>query len=152
MVYVKCPFCGSLDSKVIDSRHIEESNSIKRRRECLSCEKRFSTFEKIETAPLMVVKKNGVRQEFDRNKVLMGIRHACEKRPVPLEVMEKIAFDIEFELSNQLASEVDSIKIGEMVMDKLKNVDEVAYVRFASVYRQFKDINTFKEELEKLLK
>ena len=149
---MKCPFCGSLDSKVIDSRHIEESNSIKRRRECLSCEKRFSTFEKIETATLMVVKKNGARQEFDRNKVLKGIRHACEKRPVPLETMEKIAFDIEFELSNQLNSEVDSIRIGEMVMDKLKDIDEVAYVRFASVYRQFKDINTFKEELEKLLK
>jgi len=149
---VKCPFCGSLDSKVIDSRHIEESNSIKRRRECLTCGKRFSTFEKIETTPLMVVKKNGVRQEFDRNKVLMGIMHACEKRPVPLEIMEKMAFDIELELSNQLSMEVDSIKIGELVMDKLKEVDEVAYVRFASVYRQFKDINTFKEELEKLLK
>ena len=100
----------------------------------------------------MVVKKNGVRQEFDRNKILKGIRHACEKRTVPLEVMEKIAFDIETELLNQLASEVDSIRIGEMVMDKLKDIDEVAYVRFASVYRQFKDINTFKEELEKLLK
>ena len=149
---MKCPFCGSLDSKVIDSRHIEESNSIKRRRECLSCGKRFSTFEKIESATLMVVKKNGVRQEFDRNKILKGIRHACEKRTVPLEVMEKIAFDIETELLNQLASEVDSIRIGEMVMDKLKDIDEVAYVRFASVYRQFKDINTFKEELEKLLK
>ena len=149
---MKCPFCGSLDSKVIDSRHIEESNSIKRRRECLTCGKRFSTIEKIETTPLMVVKKNGVRQEFDRNKVLMGIMHACEKRPVPLEIMEKMAFDIELELSNQLSMEVDSIKIGELVMDKLKEVDEVAYVRFASVYRQFKDINTFKEELEKLLK
>lgn len=149
---MKCPFCGSLDSRVIDSRHIEESNSIKRRRECLSCEKRFSTFEKIETTPLMVVKKNGVRQEFDRNKILMGIMHACEKRPVPIDVMEKLALDIELELSNQLNSEVESIKIGEMVMDRLKDVDEVAYVRFASVYRQFKDINTFKEELEKLLK
>ena len=100
----------------------------------------------------MVVKKNGVRQEFDRNKILMGIMHACEKRPVPIDVMEKMALDIELELSNQLNSEVESIKIGEMVMDRLKDVDEVAYVRFASVYRQFKDINTFKEELEKLLK
>ena len=149
---MKCPFCGSLDSKVIDSRHIEESNSIKRRRACLSCDKRFSTFEKIETSPLMVVKKNGVRQDFDRNKILTGIRHACEKRKVPLETMEKIAYEIEAELLNQLNPEIDSIKIGEMVMDRLKDIDEVAYVRFASVYRQFKDINTFKEELEKLLK
>lgn len=148
---MKCPFCGSLDSKVIDSRHIEESNSIKRRRECLSCEKRFSTFEKIETTPIMVIKKNGVRQEFERNKVLMGIRHACEKRPVPFDVIEKISSDIEMELSNSLIQEIESIKIGEMVMERLKSVDEVAYVRFASVYRQFKDINTFKEELDKLL-
>ena len=117
----------------------------------MACEKRFSTFEKIETTPIMVVKKNGVRQEFDRNKILVGIRHACEKRPVPSEIMEKIAFDIEFELSNQLALEVDSIKIGEMVMDRLKEVDEVAYVRFASVYRQFQDIDSFVAELNKLL-
>lgn len=148
---MKCPFCGSLDSKVTDSRHIEESNSIKRRRECLGCERRFSTFEKIETAPVMVIKKNGVRQEFDRNKVLVGIRHACEKRPVSSDVMEKITSDIEMELSNSLAQEVEAIKIGEMVMERLKEIDEVAYVRFASVYRQFKDINTFKEELDKLL-
>lgn len=152
MVDVKCPFCGSLESKVIDSRHIEESNSIKRRRECLGCEKRFSTFEKIETAPIMVIKKSGVRQEFDRNKVLAGIRHACEKRPVSSEVMEKIASEIEMVLSNSLVQEIESIKIGEMVMERIKKTDEVAYVRFASVYRQFKDINTFKEELEKLLK
>lgn len=152
MVDVKCPFCGSLESKVIDSRHIEESNSIKRRRECLGCEKRFSTFEKIETAPIMVIKKSGVRQEFDRNKVLAGIRHACEKRPVSSEAMEKIASEVELELSNSLVQEIESIKIGEMVMERIKKTDEVAYVRFASVYRQFKDINTFKEELEKLLK
>lgn len=148
---MKCPFCGSLDSKVIDSRHNEESNSIKRRRECLSCEKRFSTYEKIETMPIMVIKKNGVCQEFERRKILDGIRHACEKRPVSLDVMEKISSEIEMELSNSLVQEIEAVKIGEMVMERLKDVDEVAYVRFASVYRQFKDINTFKEELEKLL-
>ena len=148
---MKCPFCGALDSKVIDSRQNEEANSIKRRRECLKCEKRFSTYERVETAPIMVIKKNGVRQEFDRRKILKGIRHACEKRPVSAEVMEQAVSEIELLLSNSLANEIESVKIGEMVMDKLKNIDEVAYVRFASVYRQFKDINTFKEELEKLL-
>ena len=148
---MKCPFCGSLDSKVIDSRHTEESNAIKRRRECLECEKRFSTYEKIETMPIMVIKKNGVRQDFERRKILEGIRHACEKRPVSVETMEKLASEIEFELSNTLVQEIESVKIGEMVMERLKDIDEVAYVRFASVYRQFKDINTFKEELEKLL-
>ncbi len=149
---MKCPFCGSLDSKVIDSRHIEESNSIKRRRECTACEKRFSTYEKIETMPIMVIKKSGVRQEFDRRKLLTGIRHACEKRPVSLEMMEKVVSEIEMQISNSLMQEVEAEKIGEMVMERLKTIDEVAYVRFASVYRQFKDINTFKEELEKLLK
>lgn len=149
---MKCPFCGSLESKVIDSRHIEESNSIKRRRECLGCEKRFSTYEKIETMPIMVIKKNGVRQDFDRRKILTGIRHACEKRPVSLDTMEKAVSEIEMQISNSLAQEVETEKIGEMVMERLKEIDEVAYVRFASVYRQFKDINTFKEELEKLLK
>lgn len=149
---MKCPFCGSLDSKVIDSRHIEESNSIKRRRECTACEKRFSTYEKIETMPIMVIKKSGVRQEFDRRKLLTGIRHACEKRPVSLEMMEKVVSEIEMQISNSLMQEVEAEKIGEMVMERLKKIDEVAYVRFASVYRQFKDINTFKEELEKLLK
>ena len=148
---MKCPYCGFSESKVIDSRPIEEQNSIKRRRECLSCEKRFSTYEKLETAPLMVIKKNGDREQFDRSKLLMGIMRACEKRPVSVDVMEKMVSDIETKISNSLVFEVDTTKIGELVMDKLKETDEVAYVRFASVYRQFKDINTFMEELQKLL-
>jgi len=149
---MKCPFCNFSESKVIDSRPIEEQNSIKRRRECLSCEKRFSTFERIETAPLIVVKKNGEREQFDRTKLLMGITRACQKRPVPLDLQEKVVSEIEAMLLSGLAGEVETSKIGELVMDKLKAVDEVAYVRFASVYRQFKDINTFMEELQKLLK
>ena len=149
---MKCPYCGYDDSRVIDSRPIEETNSIKRRRECLACEKRFSTFERIETAPLIVIKKNGEREQFNRNKLLMGIMRACEKRPVSADTMEKLVSEIEVTLSNLLAQEVETTKIGELVMEKLKATDEVAYVRFASVYRQFKDINTFMEELQKLLK
>jgi len=149
---MKCPFCGYIESKVIDSRPIEEQNSIKRRRECLSCEKRFSTFERIETAPLIVVKKNGEREQFDRRKLLMGITRACEKRPVPVDLREEIVSEIESKLLGSLAGEVETSRIGELVMEKLKDIDEVSYVRFASVYRQFKDINTFMEELQKLLK
>lgn len=149
---MKCPYCNYDDSRVIDSRPIEETNSIKRRRECLSCEKRFSTYERVETAPLIVIKKNGEREQFDRNKLLMGIMRACEKRPVSVDTMERLVSEIEVILSNLLAQEVDTTKIGELVMEKLKATDEVAYVRFASVYRQFKDINTFMEELQKLLK
>ena len=149
---MKCPYCGFLESKVIDSRRLEETNSIKRRRECLACEKRFSTYERVELAPLVVIKKNGDREQFDRQKLLRGIMHACEKRPVSIETMEKLVSEVETTLNNELMQEVESEKIGELVMDKLKEVDEVAYVRFASVYRQFRDINTFMEELQKLLK
>ncbi len=149
---MKCPYCGFHESKVIDSRRLEETNSIKRRRECLSCEKRFSTYERVELAPLVVIKKNGDREQFDRQKLLRGIMHACEKRPVSIDMMEKLVSEVETTLNNELMQEVESEKIGELVMDKLKEVDEVAYVRFASVYRQFRDINTFMEELQKLLK
>ena len=149
---MKCPYCGFHESKVIDSRRLEETNSIKRRRECLSCEKRFSTYERVELAPLVVIKKNGDREQFDRQKLLRGIMHACEKRPVSIDMMEKLVTEVETTLNNELMQEVESEKIGELVMDKLKEVDEVAYVRFASVYRQFRDINTFMEELQKLLK
>ncbi len=149
---MKCPYCGFHESKVIDSRRLEETNSIKRRRECLSCEKRFSTYERVELAPLVVIKKNGDREQFDRQKLLRGIMHACEKRPVSIDTMEKLVSEVETQLNNELMQEVESEKIGELVMDKLKEVDEVAYVRFASVYRQFRDINTFMEELQKLLK
>lgn len=149
---MRCPYCGYEESKVVDSRPMEESNSIKRRRECVKCEKRFSTYERVETLPLVVIKKTGERQQFDRQKVIMGIIHACEKRPVSLEKIDSIATDIENQLSNIMTNEIESTKIGELVMEKLKEVDEIAYVRFASVYRQFKDINTFMEELQKLLK
>lgn len=152
VLFMKCPYCSYQDSRVIDSRPIEETNSIKRRRECLSCEKRFSTYERVETAPLIVIKKNGEREQFDRNKLLMGIMRACEKRPVSVDTMERLVSEIEVVLSNLLAQEIETTKIGELVMEKLKATDEVAYVRFASVYRQFKDINTFMEELQKLLK
>ncbi len=149
---MKCPYCGYGESKVIDSRRLEETNSIKRRRECLSCEKRFSTYERVELAPLVVIKKNGTREQFDRQKLLRGIMHACEKRPVSIDTMEAMVSEIETALNNDLMQEVESEKIGELVMEKLKEIDEVAYVRFASVYRQFRDINTFMEELQKLLK
>ncbi len=148
---MKCPFCGYEESKVVDSRPIEESNSIKRRRECIKCEKRFSTFERIETVPVMVIKKNGERVRFDRQKVAMGIVRACEKRPVSSEVIDKAVSEIETAISGSLNSEIESSVIGELVMEKLKGIDEVAYVRFASVYRQIKDVNTFVEEVQKLL-
>ena len=148
---MKCPFCGYLDSKVVDSRPTEDGSSIRRRRECLSCRKRFTTFEVMESLPVVVIKKDGSRQSFDRSKLLNGMIRACEKRPVSFETMEKIADEIEQILQNELNREVPSAKVGEMVMDRLKDVDEVAYVRFASVYRQFKDISTFMNELNKLL-
>ena len=148
---MKCPYCGYKESKVVDSRPAEEGSSIRRRRECLSCEKRFTTYETMESLPLMVVKKDGSRQSFDRQKVLRGMIRACEKRPVPLAELERIADEIEQELQNSLEREVSTEVIGEKVMEKLKAADEVAYVRFASVYRQFKDINTFMSELSKLL-
>lgn len=148
---MKCPYCGHLDSKVVDSRPAEDGTSIRRRRECLECHKRFTTFEIMESLPVVVVKKDGSRQSFDRSKVLGGMLRACEKRPVSFSTLEKIAEEIEQTLQNEMDREVPSAKIGEMVMDRLKGVDEVAYVRFASVYRQFKDISTFMSELNKLL-
>lgn len=149
---MKCPFCEYEESKVIDSRPTDEGEAIRRRRECLKCGKRFTTYEKIENIPLMVVKKDGSRQMFDRVKLLNGIMRACEKRPVPTDDMERIVNDIETATQNFLEREISSQKIGEMVMERLQKIDEVAYVRFASVYRQFKDINTFVEEVNKLLK
>ena len=148
---MKCPYCGYEESKVIDSRPADDGERIRRRRECLGCNKRFTTHEVIETVPIIVVKRDKSRETFDRNKLTAGILRACEKRPVSLESIEQIVTDIETNLQNSLDREVTSKAIGEYVMEHLKNVDEVAYVRFASVYRQFKDINTFMEELNKLL-
>ena len=148
---MKCPYCAYLESKVVDSRPAEEGASIRRRRECLSCAKRFTTYETMESLPLMVVKKDGSRQSFDRSKVLGGMIRACEKRPVSVGTLEGIVNEIEQTLQNEMEREVSSSVIGELVMEKLKDVDEVAYVRFASVYRQFKDIDSFMHELNKLL-
>ena len=148
---MKCPYCGYSESKVIDSRPTEEGSSIRRRRECLSCKKRFTTYETVESLPMVVVKKDGSRQSFDRRKVLGGMIRACEKRPVPLAQLEEIAGEIEQDLQNSMEREISTETIGEKVMDRLRSVDQVAYVRFASVYRQFKDIDTFMAELNKLL-
>lgn len=148
---MKCPFCGAVDSKVIDSRPTDEGESIRRRRECIGCEKRFTTYEKVESMPIIVIKKDNTREAFDRDKLLGGLLKACEKRPVAIETLEKVISDIEANLQNSMEKEVTTGRIGELVMEKLKGVDEVAYVRFASVYRQFKDINTFMAELSKLL-
>jgi transcriptional repressor NrdR len=147
---MKCPKCGYTESKVIDSRPTEENASIRRRRECLSCQNRFTTYETVEMMPLLVIKKDKTRQTFDKTKLLGGIIEACHKRPVTLEQMESVANEIELELQNSLTHEVPSSKIGVLVMDRLKNLDEVAYVRFASVYREFKDLDTFMHELEEL--
>ena len=148
---MKCPYCGYSESKVIDSRPADEGSSIRRRRECLSCAKRFTTYKTVESLPMVVVKKDGSRQSFERGKVLSGMIRACEKRPVPLAELEKIASEIEQDLQNSMEREISTADIGEKVMDRLRNVDQVAYVRFASVYRQFKDIDTFMAELTKLL-
>ena len=148
---MKCPFCGYEESKVIDSRPTDEGEKIRRRRECIACQKRFTTYEIIESVPIVVVKKDKSRQAFDRVKLFNGMLRACEKRPVSIELIDRIVTEIEAELQNSLDREVTSIHIGELAMDKLKALDEVAYVRFASVYRQFKDINTFMDELAKLL-
>lgn len=148
---MKCPFCGCEESKVIDSRPTDEGERIRRRRECTSCFKRFTTYEIIESVPVIVVKKDKSREVFDRNKLFNGMLRACEKRPVSLDSIERSVNEIEAALQNSFDREVTSVRIGEMAMDKLKNLDEVAYVRFASVYRQFKDINTFMDELAKLL-
>lgn len=147
---MKCPYCGYSESKVIDSRPTDEGERIRRRRECLNCAIRFTTYEVIETVPVVVVKKDKSREAFDRNKLLNGLLRACEKRPVPLETLERIVDEIETLLQNSLDREVPSTLIGTYAMDKLKKVDEVAYVRFASVYREFKDINTFMDELNKI--
>ena len=148
---MKCPFCGYTESRVIDSRPAEEGTTIRRRRECLSCQKRFTTYEIMERVPLVVIKKDGSRQTFDKTKILNGMLRACEKRPVPLSDLQQAVDEIEQEIQNSLEREVESSVIGEMAMNKLKALDEVAYVRFASVYRQFKDLNTFLEELNRLL-
>lgn len=148
---MKCPFCGYRDSRVLESRSTEEGSAIRRRRECLNCRERFTTYERVETIPLMVVKKDGTRQEFDRSKILQGLIKACEKRQVPLAKLEEIVSGIEKRLRNSMEQEVSSQTIGEMVMEELKRLDQVAYVRFASVYRQFRDIQSFLQELETLL-
>lgn len=148
---MKCPFCDYYETRVVDSRPTDEGQAIRRRRECIRCSKRFTTYEKIEGIPLIIIKKDGNREPYDRNKVLNGILKACEKRPVPLSTIEGTVDEIERALYNSMEKEVTSQHIGEIIMNKLKNMDEVAYVRFASVYRQFKDINTFMEELKKLL-
>ena len=148
---MKCPYCGDQESKVVDSRHSDDGLSIRRRRECLSCQKRFTTYETVESLPIIVVKKDGSRQSFDRNKVLNGMVRACEKRPVPLAALEQDVSEIEQILQNSLEREVRSETIGELVMERLKRLDEVSYVRFASVYRQFKDVHSFMDELNKFL-
>jgi transcriptional repressor NrdR len=146
---MRCPNCGFADSKVVDSRPIEEGNSIRRRRECLSCQKRFTTFEVLESVQILVVKKDGTKELFDRSKMLSGIMKACQKRPVN---GEEIAAEIEAELQNDLVQEISSRKLGEMIMRKLKQRDDVAYVRFASVYREFKDVDTFLDELNRMIR
>ena len=148
---MKCRYCASTESKVIDSRPTEDGSAIRRRRECMNCGKRFTTYEKIEEIPIMVVKRDGRREQFDSEKIRMGIRKACEKRPVAADVQDKLVEDVSREVFNTLASEVTTRDIGEVVMKKLKDVDEVAYVRFASVYREFKDTQTFMKELQRLL-
>lgn len=148
---MRCPFCSYEESKVVDSRPTDEGTKIRRRRECLKCQRRFTTYEIIETLPVIVVKKDKSREVFDRNKLITGLIRASANRPVSVEQLEKLVDSIELELQNSLDSEVTSEKIGELAMDGLRDIDEVSYVRFASVYRQFKDINTFMEELKKLL-
>lgn len=149
---VKCPYCGYDESKVIDSRPTDEGERIRRRRECLKCGKRFTTYEVIETVPIIVIKKDKSRESFDRNKLLNGLLRACEKRPVSIDTLEHVVDEIEGSLQNSLDREVPSSLIGKYAMEKLKTIDEVAYVRFASVYREFKDIATFKEELDRMMK
>ncbi|EJP23604.1 MAG: transcriptional regulator NrdR [Lachnoanaerobaculum sp.] len=149
---MKCPFCQAQDTKVIDSRPADDNSSIRRRRQCESCNKRFTTYEKLETIPLMVIKKDDSRENFDRSKIEYGIIQSCHKRPVSTVVIRKTVDDIENQIYSMEVSEIPTRKIGELVMEKLKELDEVAYVRFASVYREFKDVNTFVDEISKLLK
>ena len=148
---MKCPYCAYQESKVVDSRHSDDGTSIRRRRECLSCNRRFTTYETVESLPIIVVKRDNSRQSFDRNKIMNGMIRACEKRPVTTQDLESAVQDIESIIQNSLEREVTTEYIGELVMERLKPLDEVAYVRFASVYRQFKDINSFMTELNKLL-
>ena len=149
---MKCPFCQAQDTKVIDSRPADDNSSIRRRRQCESCNKRFTTYEKLETSPLMVIKKDDSRENFDRSKIEYGIIQSCHKRPVSTVVIRKTVDDIENQIYSMEVSEIPTRKIGELVMEKLKELDEVAYVRFAYVYREFKDVNTFVDEISKLLK
>lgn len=148
---MKCPFCGTMDSRVIDSRPTDDGERIRRRRECIECRKRFTTYEVLETVPLMVVKRDKSREAFDRQKLLNGMLRACEKRPVSYQQLENAVNTIEQKLINSYDREVTSMQVGELTMDELKKIDEVAYVRFASVYRQFQDINTFMDELKDML-
>ena len=149
---MRCPYCGHEESKVIDSRPTDEGERIRRRRECLKCSKRFTTYEVIETVPIVVIKKDKSRETFDRNKLMNGLLRACEKRPVSIDTLEHIVDEIENMLQNSLDREIPASLIGKYAMEKLKDVDDVAYVRFASVYRQFKDINTFMDELNRIIK
>jgi len=149
---MKCPFCSYPETKVIDSRPTDENEKIRRRRECLSCEKRFTTYEIVETTPIVVIKRDKSREAFDRNKLINGLLRACEKRQVSSKTIEETVDEIEATIANMLVKEISSEKIGELAMDKLKSIDQVAYIRFASVYRQFKDIDSFKAELEEISK
>ena len=148
---MRCPYCSHGETRVLESRPTDEGSSIRRRRECLRCGERFTTYERVELAPLIVIKRDGTREAFDRQKILKGLLTACEKRPVPLSTLEQVVTEIENELRSSMEQEVSSQTIGEMVMERLRSIDQVAYVRFASVYRQFKDINRFMEELQALL-
>lgn len=149
---MKCPFCGYDDSKVLDTRPTDEGYTIRRRRECLKCQKRFTTYEKIEQSPVMVIKKDGNRQAYDRDKIVRGMIKSCEKRPVSADEIEEAVNNIEKKIENSMRREITSLEIGEMVMDELKDLDEVSYVRFASVYREFKDLQSFVDELENFVK
>ena len=148
---MKCPFCGFQESKVVDSRSTDDNSTIRRRRECLKCNKRYTTYEKIEDLPILVIKKDSTRENFNKEKIINGLIIACQKRPVSRKQIEDMAYDIEKAISNSMLTEIPSKDIGEMVMSKLKELDEISYVRFASVYRQFKDINTFLEEIKNLI-
>lgn len=149
---MKCPFCGFRDTKVTDSRVTDDGNAIRRRRECLDCHRRFTTYELVEESPLMVIKKDGHREMFDRSKLLSGLMRACDKRNVGMDELDALVNDVERDIRNRLLQEVTSVELGELVLDRLKDVDQVAYVRFASVYRQFNDLDNFMEELQSLMK
>jgi len=149
---MRCPFCNFEESKVVDSRSSEDKSAIRRRRECLKCNKRYTTYEKVENIPILIIKRNKDRENFDRNKLLNGLIRACEKRPVSRNLLEEVADEIEKKLYNQMRTEVQSQYVGELVMERLKEIDEIAYVRFASVYRQFKDVDSFMEEIAALKK